>query len=416
MRKPAGVERLYVDFDSFFASAEQHLQPSLRGRPVGIIPLDTAHTGLIAVSREGKRAGVKRGMWVREARALCPDLVLVPARHDRYVALHAEIVRVVDQVVPVAGVRSIDEIDCELLPSEQAQSREVGRQVKEAVRREIGPTLTCSVGLGPNELLAKIAAEMEKPDGLVVLHPADLPGPLLHLKLEDVPGIAAGNARRLAVAGVSTMADLWNLAPKHARAIWGSVEGERLWALIHGYAVERPETVRSMFGHGRVLPQAWRNPEKAGACARYLVVKAARRMRRAGFAARVLGLWFTDRRSAGWYGEDRFSPAFDDHTILSRLALLVDHARRQGEAPFRSRSVHVALSGIVPMEDVVRDLFESGEEGRQRQRWEQLSLIADQLNKRYRRPVLSLGPAVEPPGGYAGAKIAFNRIPDPEDF
>jgi DNA polymerase-4 len=416
MRKPEGVERLYVDFDSFFASAEQHLQPSLRGRPVGIIPLDTPHTGLIAVSREGKRLGLKRGVWAREARALCPDLVLVPARHDRYVALHTKIVRVVGRVAPVTGVRSIDEIVCALLPSEQARGREIGRQVKQALAQEIGPTLTCSVGLGPNELLAKIAAEMEKPDGLVVLHPADLPGPLLKLPLLDVPGIAKGNARRLAEAGVRTMADFWALAPKHARAIWGNVEGERLWALLRGYAVERPETSRSMFGHGRVLPQSWRNPEKAGACARYLTVKAARRMRRAGFAARVLGLWFTDRRSAGWYGEDRFPPAFDDHALLARLSRLLDHARRQGEAPFRSRSVHVALSGIVPIQDVMRDLFETGEDGRRRRRWEQLSLIADQLNKRYRRPVLSLGPAVEPPGGYAGAKIAFNRIPDPEDF
>ena len=67
MRKPAGVERLYIDFDSFFATAEQHLQPHLRGRPVGVIPIDTPNTGLIAASREAKRLGIKRGMWVRDS-------------------------------------------------------------------------------------------------------------------------------------------------------------------------------------------------------------------------------------------------------------------------------------------------------------------------------------------------------------
>ena len=81
------------DFDSFFASAEQHLRPELRGRPVGVIPIDSEHTGLIAVSREAKALGIKRGTFVRDARRLCPGLVLVTARHELYVELHRAIVR-----------------------------------------------------------------------------------------------------------------------------------------------------------------------------------------------------------------------------------------------------------------------------------------------------------------------------------
>jgi DNA polymerase-4 len=114
MRKPSGVERLYVDFDSFFATAEQHLRPELRGRPVGVIPIDSPNTGLIAASREAKRLGIKRGMWVREARQVCPDIVLVAARHEKYVALHKEIVRAIERVLPVTAVRSIDEMVCAL--------------------------------------------------------------------------------------------------------------------------------------------------------------------------------------------------------------------------------------------------------------------------------------------------------------
>ena len=82
MRKPTGLERLYVDFDSFFASAEQHLQPHLRGRPVGLIPVNSEHMGLIAVSREAKAQGIKRGTFVRDARRQCPGIVLVTARHE----------------------------------------------------------------------------------------------------------------------------------------------------------------------------------------------------------------------------------------------------------------------------------------------------------------------------------------------
>ena len=84
--------------------------------------------------------------------------------------------------------------------------------------------------------------------------------------------------------------------------------------------------------------------------------------------------------------------------------------------PARCRSVHVVLHGLVPLDGGPRDLFDVADSLAARRRWERLSVLADLLHARYGRDVLSLGPAVEPPGGYAGAKIAFNRIPDDEDF
>ncbi|WP_114948647.1 Y-family DNA polymerase [Microvirga calopogonii] len=414
MRKPTGLERLYVDFDSFFASAEQHLQPHLRGTPVGVIPVDSEHTGLIAVSREAKAMGLRRGTFVRDARRQCPGLVLVTARHELYVKLHKEIIRTIETVVPVKAVCSIDEMLCALLPAEWPQALRIGQRVKDAIATEIGPTLTCSVGLGPNDLLAKIAAEMEKPDGLVALHPDDLPGRLLSLDLTDIPGIARGNAARLSRAGVADMEALWRLQPKELRRLWGSVEGERLWMGLHGYTVERPETQRRMFGHGRVLPADWRSLNGAYAAARVLLAKAAARMRRAGFSARTLALWLTDRNSAGWYGEERFRPTWDDPSLLASLSRLILHAER--EEVHRSRSVHVALHDLVPLSEVEEDLFDDAPEAQLKRRMEYLSTIADHLNATHRKTLLHWGPWVTIPGGYAGAKIAFNRIPDAEDF
>ena len=414
MRKPTGLERLYVDFDSFFASAEQHLQPGLRGRPVGVIPVDSEHTGLIAVSREAKALGLKRGTFVREARKQCPGLVLVIARHEAYVELHHAIIRAIETVVPVKAVCSIDEMVCALLPSEQAEGLALGGRVKRAIASRIGPTLTCSVGLGPNDLLAKIAAEMEKPDGLVALRPEDLPGRLLGLSLTDIPGIARGNAARLARAGVTDMAALWRLQPKELRRLWGSVEGERLWMSLHGYTVERPETRRRMFGHGRVLPADWRSLNGAYAAARVLLAKAAARMRRQGFSARALALWLTDRHSAGWYGEERFGPTWDDPSLLASLGRLFLHAEREDMR--RSRSVHIALHDLVPLSDIEEDLFDHTAQAQLKHRLESLSVIADRLNASHRKTLLHWGPLVTIPGGYAGAKIAFNRIPDAEDF
>jgi DNA polymerase-4 len=414
MRKPTGLERLYVDFDSFFASAEQHLQPGLRGRPVGVIPVDSEHTGLIAVSREAKALGLKRGTFVRDARRQCPGLVLVTARHEAYVELHRRILEAIDTVIPVKAVCSIDEMVCALMPSEWPQGLAIGQRVKDVIAARIGPTLTCSVGLGPNDLLAKIAAEMRKPDGLVALHPDDLPGPLLALDLTDIPGIARGNAARLARAGVSDITSLWRLQPKELRRLWGSVEGERMWMGLHGYTVERPETRRRMFGHGRVLPADWRSLNGAYAAARVLLAKASARMRRAGFAAKALAVWLTDRNSAGWYGEECFRATWDDPSLLASLSRLFLHAER--EEMRRTRSVHVALHDLVPLADIADDLFDDAPEAQLKRRMEYLSTIADRLNVSHRKTLLHWGPWVTIPGGYAGAKIAFNRIPDAEDF
>jgi DNA polymerase-4 len=255
---------------------------------------------------------------------------------------------------------------------------------------------------------------MEKPDGLVALHPDNLPGPLLSLALTDVPGIARGNAARLARAGIGDMAALWRLQPKQVRRLWGSVEGERLWMGLHGYTVERPETRRRMFGHGRVLPTDWRSLNGAYAAARVLLAKASARMRRAGFAAKALSLWLTDRNSAGWYGEEHFQPTWDDPSLLASLSRLFLHAER--EEMHRSRSVHVALHDLVPLQDIEEDLFDAMPEAQLTRRMEYLSVIADRLNVTHRKTLLHWGPLVTIPGGYAGAKIAFNRIPDAEDF
>ncbi|KKN13579.1 hypothetical protein LCGC14_1004890 [marine sediment metagenome] len=90
-----GVERLYLDFDSFFASAEQHFNADLRGRPLGVVPLDSPHTGCIAVSRQAKALGVKPGTTVKQAREIIPDMIFVVARHDVHVRLHKRILEVI---------------------------------------------------------------------------------------------------------------------------------------------------------------------------------------------------------------------------------------------------------------------------------------------------------------------------------
>lgn len=406
MRKPAGIESLYLDFDAFFANAEKQLVPEYRGWPVGVVPLPSEYTSLIACCYEARKAGVKRGMSVREARALCPDILLPLARHDEYVRLHHRILEEIDQHIPVQRVWSVDEMECSLIGSEQ---------LRDGLAENIGPWLTPSIGLAPNQFLAKVAAEMEKPAGLTVLYPDTLLQQIAGLDLGDLPGIAGSMRRRLEAAGISTVTQLWNTSPKQARSLWSSVEGERLWLQLHGYTVSKPDTTRRMFGHSRVLAQGWQSPQKARECLRMLTAKAAQRLRREGYKASMAEVSISAADRARWSGRAHFPPARDDHTFLAAASHLFDAGAEQLRG-HRLQHVFVMLHGLSRPGEVSEDLFEHGNRRTSRQRWDRITDTMDKLNRRYGGGAISLGIRNELPGGYAGAKIAFGRVPSLEDF
>ena len=208
MRLPESVEHLYLDFDGFFASVEQLRDPSLRGRPVGVIPYEGGRTCIIACSREAKARGIKNIMMVDEARKLCRDLVLVPQKPDLYRRAHNALVSEIGSIVPIDQVKSIDELSCRLDERQRADPARVAADIKQAIRYNIGATVTCSIGFAANRHLAKIAGGTGKPDGLTIWHPSLMPGPLLRLPLEDIPGIGGRMGKRLAQAGIASTADL----------------------------------------------------------------------------------------------------------------------------------------------------------------------------------------------------------------
>ena len=414
MRKPETIERLYLDFDGFFASVEQQLRPRLRGRPVGVVPFDsTAHTCVIACSKEAKRRGVTNVMPVPEARRICPEIVLVPQNPDIYRRAHHALLAEISAVIPVDAVKSIDELTCRLEPADRAAPHDLAARIKARIRDNIGPCVTCSIGFAANRHLAKMAGKIDKPDGVTVWRPEDMPAPLLKLPLRDVPGIGKRMLRRLQAAGVFTMPELWRTQPKQLRKIWGGVTGERLWYALHGHDIQAPASRRGMFGHGRVLPPDWRGIDHAHPCSRLLLVKAARRMRRAGFHAGRLWLWLSLRESR-WSGDAPLPIARDDQACLAGLESLWKKAR--SELPPRAKIIRlgVTLLDLSPADARQLDLFANDDAARRR--WESVSAAMDRLNAKYGRTIISLGPWTPPPGGYAGGKISYTRIPRAEDF
>src|SRR5215471_2964011 len=171
------VDWLFLDMNSYFASVEQEVQPQLRGKPTAVVTVDADSTVCIAASYEAKAFGVSTGTPLGEARKKCPTLNVVVARHELYIAYHEKIKAAVeDNCLHISKVVSVDEMECRLMGRERqpAIAQALARKVKQAIR-SVGETLRCSVGLAPNRFLAKVASNLQKPDGLVAILPSQLP-------------------------------------------------------------------------------------------------------------------------------------------------------------------------------------------------------------------------------------------------
>ena len=365
---------LFVDLNSYFASVEQQDRPDLRGRPVGVVPMMADTTCCIAASYEAKAHGVRTGTIVADAKRMCPDIVLVEARHEIYVDYHHRIVEAVESCLPVTAVLSIDEMACRLMGRERPllAALELGRKVKARIQEQIGPFLRSSVGLATNRYLAKVASDMEKPDGLVALPLDILPEALRRLTLRDLPGIGARTEKRLNGKGINTMAELLTLDCEQAGQLWGSVWGERLWHWLQGEDFDMAETEHlKSISHSHVLAPEMRTAEKAWAVAHKLLHKAAMRLRSGGLWASSIGLavGFAVPRgqnapvsrfgvpTRGWHDEIRLSECQDNQTLIAALSRLWA-TRPAGAGYDQPYFIGVNLNGLVPDRLHSLNLFE----------------------------------------------------------
>ncbi len=424
----SGLSTLFLDLNSFFASVEQNERPDLRGRPVAVVPMMTDATCAIAASYEAKAYGIRTGTKIYDAKRLCPHLICVLARHDVYVDYHLRILKAAEKHVPITKIWSIDEFHCNLIGREREPERakDLALRIKSQIAADIGPAVKCSIGLAPNSFLAKVATDMQKPDGLVLLRPEDLPGPLFNLKLTDLPGINTRMEERLARAKIRSIKDLWSIAPRHARSIWGNVTGERFWYWLHGYNVPHVETHTSMVGHSRVLDPAMRTPEKARMMTRRLLYKAAARLRRKGFHACALSLSVRMLNGRRWQGDAHFPAACDFFTLMQHLddlwrsMSLESFGCEPERAPPRMlcKKVSIILHKLQKDGAITDDLFlqKNQTAGHTLKRREALSAALDTINRKYQKETISIGLIPQTLAGHVGTKIAFSRVPDQDEF
>lgn len=406
---------LFVDLNAYFASVEQQLRPELRGKPVAVIPMRTDTTCCIAASYEARTFGVKTGTRVHDAKRLCPHIELVEARPREYVRVHHEILNAIDACVPVDKVHSIDECACRLVRAEAAPeaARALAVRIKRSIAQRVGETLRCSIGIAPNRPLAKLASDMQKPDGLVVIRREDLPHALHHLQLTDLPGVGSRMEARLRGHGIDSVERLC-AQPAHAlEEAWESVLGRYWWHWLRGDDVPDVATHRRTIGHQHVLPPAMRSEADARAVLVRLLSKAAARARKEGYLATRLRAWMQHLDAPPWAEQASLPPCFDTLTLVGALGAMwprrAAFLRRLGGGEGRARPflVGVTLEGLEHTSWTTRPLFA---EAHARER---LCAAVDRLNQRHGVNTVYVA-SMHGARRSAPMRIAFGVIPDLE--
>lgn len=246
---------MHLDMNSFFASVEQQANPELQGKPIAVI--GRGRTVVTTASYEARAFGVKTGMNTWQAKQACPQIIFVVGDNRKYADTSTHIMRMMCEYTPLVEVFSIDEGFLDLTGSLSlfGSAKRVAYLLKARIHHELG--LTCSIGIAPNKLLAKLASDMQKPDGLTIIPPDKVTEVLENLPVKELCGIGSKVEKQLARFGIQTCGQLGRYSVESLKRHFGVI-GERLNQMGRGIdrspivPPEDEEEVKSI-GHSMTL-------------------------------------------------------------------------------------------------------------------------------------------------------------------
>src|SRR3989338_728512 len=302
---------LHIDFNSFFATVEQQANPRLRGKPIGVTGPPATQVSLLALraggdriertvlgaaSIEAKKFGVKTGMHPYEAKRLCPEIILVRGDSDKYLEVTKKFLNIIKDFSPYVEVFSIDEVFVELV-GQSPEGIKVAQIIKRRIMDEIGEWMRVSIGISYNKLMAKLASNLQKPDGLVVIENQEEAIQILDkIELNEICGIGFRIKKRLNNMGVFSFKDL-RLVPLKALLASFKSYGQTLYNMSRGMD-ERPilpffekEEVKSI-GHRHTISHDTNDEIEIKQIFLKLTELIARRLRAKKLVGRTVTIWY----------------------------------------------------------------------------------------------------------------------------
>ncbi|MCU0559161.1 MAG: DNA polymerase IV [Desulfobacterales bacterium] len=386
---------LHVDMDAFYASVEQLDHPWLKGEC--LIVGGTSGRGVVAAaSYEARRFGVRSAMPMIEARRRCPQGVFVRPRMERYQEVSAEVMGILGGFSPRVEPVSIDEAFLDLGGTERLHGAPAvaARTIKERIRQAVG--LSCSIGVAPQRFLAKIASDLEKPDGLTVIGPEQVIGFIDRLAVAKVPGVGPKTLAKLTGMGVRFLGDVRRLpAPLLIRA-FGSF-GTRLLELAQGVdpTPVSPETTAQSISSECTLERDTRDVALLSRCLLAQADEVAAGLRREAVKARTVILKIKHADFTLATRQVTASPPAQSSKELFRLAVRLLEAHRPA---LPVRLIGLGASGFVPA-NAPRQLEVFAAANASRQEWERVDQTLESIRRKFGKAVIGRATLADDPNG-----------------
>ena len=386
---------LHVDMDAFYASVEQRDDPALRGRPV-IVGGTGARGVVAAASYEVRRFGVHSAMPMREALRRCPDAVCVHPRITHYAAVSQQIFAVFHEFTPLVQGLSLDEAFLDVTGSTASLGppEQIAADIKRRIRERT--QLTASVGVAPNKLVAKIASELRKPDGLVVVRPDEVRALLDPLPIRRLFGLGAKTAPKVEALGIRTLGELSRADPARIRPIFGRYSG-RVQQRAAGVddrpvvpdrdekQISTEETFDTDIGdRARLRAEVVRLADRTGA-----------RLRARGLAARCVTMKIRRSDFTTYTRQRHIEPATRETRVVTAIALELLDQWLAAQPRAALRLLGVGVSDLAPVSQL--DLFTAPQTARNRE----LDATVDRIREKFGRVALKPASSLEakPPAG-----------------
>jgi DNA polymerase-4 len=374
---------LHVDMDAFYASVEQRDDPSLRGRPV--IVGGTGGRGVVAAaSYEVRRYGVHSAMPMREALRRCPDAVCVRPRIGHYADVSKQVFAVFHEFTPLVQGLSLDEafLDVTAGTGDLGNGERVALEIKRRIRSRTG--LTASVGVAPNKLVAKIASDLRKPDGLVVVRPDEINAVLDPLPIRKLFGLGAKTAPKVEALGIHTLGELRQASAARLRPVFGRYT-ERVLQRAAGIDTrpvvpdqdEKQISAEETFDvdiadHARLRTEIVRLADKVGA-----------RLRSREFSASCVTVKIRRKDFTTYSRQRHFEPPTQETRVITSIATELLDAWLATQPSAALRLLGVGVSDLAPATQL--DLFTVPQTSRNRE----LDAAVDRIRERFGKDVLA---------------------------
>lgn len=389
------------DMNSFFASVHQAVQPQLKGKPVIVGGTVEKRTGIvIAASVEAKKLyGIKTGMFIGEAKTRCKDAVYFSPDHRLYAEFSSRINNIFLDFTDLVEPYSIDESFLDVTGSIKLLGKplEIAQEIQRRINKEIG--VGVNIGIGSNKLMAKMAAELEKPNKIIPLTAEEWPTKIFPLPVKELFGVGSRIGKWLMSIGVYSIGDLARLPVAMLKKRYGIV-GEILHYSANGidYSPVNPNSfdVIKSVGNQITLPRDYYGYDQVKVVILELAEEVGERARRAGSIGRRISLTIKDPS----FFTDTHSKVLGQYTniteeIYHEACYLLE---KHWQSNLRARLIGVTLSELIPSQELQMDLFN------QRQKQEQLDKVIDGIRNRYGYGSIKRAVSMTGQGVYYGRK------------